>query len=187
MIHHLSFSTNDAKRAREFYDPVLAVISLRLLERDERSLHYGTGDILLSLVAPVDGCAASPGNGVHVAFAARDRQEFRARTRRSSACPRLFWSHRRGREHVRRYRLMSAGARVGDAGPAGPGWRIAGRERFVAGLVDRVIGQAIAPLLPAAARSRPFSGARRRGRPGALRAPRWRRPVRELYRSTPRP
>ena len=88
-IHHLSFSTNDAKRAREFYDPVLAVISLRLLERDERSLHYGTGDILLSLVAPVDGCAASPGNGVHAAFAARDRAMVRAVPRQNSTVVRM--------------------------------------------------------------------------------------------------
>src|SRR4051794_24104993 len=79
MIHHLSLGTNDARRARTFYDPVLAVLGLRLIREDDGALHYGTGDILFSLTSPVDGRPASPGNGVHVAFAARDRrmvQEF---------------------------------------------------------------------------------------------------------------
>jgi catechol 2,3-dioxygenase-like lactoylglutathione lyase family enzyme len=79
MIHHLSLGTNDARRARAFYDPVLAVIGLRLIREDDDAVHYGTGDILFSLIAPVDGRPASPGNGVHIAFAAHDRpmvQEF---------------------------------------------------------------------------------------------------------------
>lgn len=79
MIHHISLGTNDVGRARAFYDPVLAVIGFRLIRQDEDAVHYGTGEILFSLVAPVDGRPASPGNGVHVAFAAGDRamvQEF---------------------------------------------------------------------------------------------------------------
>lgn len=79
MIHHISLGTNDLGRARAFYDPVLAVIGFRLIRQDEDAVHYGTGEILFSLVAPVDGRPASPGNGVHVAFAAGDRamvQEF---------------------------------------------------------------------------------------------------------------
>jgi len=79
VIHHISLGTNDLGRARAFYDPVLAVIGFRLIRQDEDAVHYGTGEILFSLVAPVDGRPASPGNGVHVAFAAGDRamvQEF---------------------------------------------------------------------------------------------------------------
>jgi catechol 2,3-dioxygenase-like lactoylglutathione lyase family enzyme len=51
----------------------MAVIGLRLIEQDSAGLHDGTGDILFSLVVPVEGHGASPGNGAHVAFAARDR------------------------------------------------------------------------------------------------------------------
>jgi catechol 2,3-dioxygenase-like lactoylglutathione lyase family enzyme len=73
MIHHLSLGTNDVARARAFYDAVLGVVGLRLIRQDERSAHYGTGDILFSLETPIDRRPASPGNGVHVAFQARDR------------------------------------------------------------------------------------------------------------------
>lgn len=73
MIHHVSVGTGDLERARAFYDPVLALRGMRLILADERSLNYGTGDILFSVEMPVDGRPASPGNGVHVAFAARDR------------------------------------------------------------------------------------------------------------------
>ncbi|KAA2213289.1 VOC family protein [Teichococcus oryzae] len=73
MIHHLSFGTSDIGRAAAFYDAVLAVVGLRRIRRDEAGVHYGTGDILFSLVRPVDGRPASPGNGAHVAFAAADR------------------------------------------------------------------------------------------------------------------
>jgi catechol 2,3-dioxygenase-like lactoylglutathione lyase family enzyme len=79
MIHHVSLGTNDVARARAFYDAVLGVVGLRLIRQDDHSADYGTGDILFSLETPVDGQPASPGNGVHVAFQARDRamvQEF---------------------------------------------------------------------------------------------------------------
>ncbi|GJD48325.1 hypothetical protein OPKNFCMD_1043 [Methylobacterium crusticola] len=78
MIHHLSLGTNDVARARAFYDAVLAVLGLRLIKQDAGGIHYGTGDILLSLVTPVDGRPAAPGNGVHVAFQARDQAMVRA-------------------------------------------------------------------------------------------------------------
>ncbi|MFC7400046.1 VOC family protein [Chelatococcus sp. GCM10030263] len=73
MIHHVSLGTNDVARARAFYDPLLSLLGLRLIKADEKSADYGTGDVLFSLETPVDGRPASPGNGVHVAFLARDR------------------------------------------------------------------------------------------------------------------
>ena len=79
MIHHVSFGTSDIARSRAFYDPVLALLGLRLIKQDAAGAHYGVGDILFSLVTPVDGGPATPGNGAHVAFLARDRgmvQEF---------------------------------------------------------------------------------------------------------------
>jgi catechol 2,3-dioxygenase-like lactoylglutathione lyase family enzyme len=71
MIHHLSLGTNDLKRAKAFYDPVMTVLGLRLLSRDDKSLDYGVGMVQFSLETPVDGKPASPGNGVHVSKPSR--------------------------------------------------------------------------------------------------------------------
>jgi len=71
MIHHVSLGTNDVKRARAFYDLVLGVLGLRLLQEDDKSLDYGVATIMFSLETPVDGKAASAGNGIHVAFVAQ--------------------------------------------------------------------------------------------------------------------
>lgn len=73
MIHHLSLGTNDAARARRFYDPVLAVLGLRLLADREGSLDHGVSRFLFSLEKPTNGESATAGNGVHIAFEAADR------------------------------------------------------------------------------------------------------------------
>lgn len=73
MIHHVSVGSNDIARAREFYDPLMALLGLRPTLDVERSLNYGTGDTLFSVETPTDGAPATSGNGVHIAFAARDR------------------------------------------------------------------------------------------------------------------
>jgi catechol 2,3-dioxygenase-like lactoylglutathione lyase family enzyme len=73
MIHHVSVGTNDIHRARIFYDAIFAVLGLRLIEAKDRALLYGTGEILFSVENPLNGKPAAPGNGIHVAFAARDR------------------------------------------------------------------------------------------------------------------
>jgi catechol 2,3-dioxygenase-like lactoylglutathione lyase family enzyme len=73
MIHHVSLGTNDVLRARRFYEPLLDLLGLRLLRAGEDAVHFGTGDILFSVVAPTDGQPACGGNGTHVAFMARDR------------------------------------------------------------------------------------------------------------------
>ncbi|MCW1991903.1 catechol 2,3-dioxygenase-like lactoylglutathione lyase family enzyme [Bradyrhizobium japonicum] len=44
MIHHVSLGSNDVKRARAFYDPLMSLIGPRLLKHSERSLHYGASD-----------------------------------------------------------------------------------------------------------------------------------------------
>lgn len=77
MIHHVSVGTNDVRRARAFYDPLMALVGLRVLKFSERSVHYGASDIIFSLETPVDGRPASPGNGVHIAFQAPDRETVR--------------------------------------------------------------------------------------------------------------
>ena len=78
MIHHVSVGSNDIAAARGFYDPVLAVLGIRVLASDAESADYGSSDFFFSVETPVDGRPASPGNGVHIAFHARDRNVVRA-------------------------------------------------------------------------------------------------------------
>jgi catechol 2,3-dioxygenase-like lactoylglutathione lyase family enzyme len=73
MIHHVSLGSNDIARARVFYDAVMPILGLRLLKADERNAHYGVGEILFSLVRPLNGRPASAGNGTHIAFPVRTR------------------------------------------------------------------------------------------------------------------
>jgi len=79
MIHHVSLGTNDAARARTFYDPLMDLLGLKLLrmDMDPDALHYGSGEIQFSLVRPVDGRPAQPGNGAHIAFQAQSRDTVR--------------------------------------------------------------------------------------------------------------
>ena len=74
MINHVSFGTNDIARSRRFYDPIFDLLGFRLLKSDATGAHYGTGEILFSLVVPTNGRPASAGNGVHVAFQVRSRK-----------------------------------------------------------------------------------------------------------------
>lgn len=73
MIHHVSVGTNDLARATAFYAPIMDLLGLRLLHQSEQSIDYGTGEIVFSVELPVDGEPATVGNGVHVAFVARDQ------------------------------------------------------------------------------------------------------------------
>jgi catechol 2,3-dioxygenase-like lactoylglutathione lyase family enzyme len=73
MIHHVSLGSNDIARARVFYDVVMPILGLRLLKADERNAHYGVGEILFSLVRPLNGRPAGAGNGTHIAFPVRTR------------------------------------------------------------------------------------------------------------------
>jgi hypothetical protein len=48
MINHVSVGTNDIKRARAFYDPLMSLIGFRLLKASDKSAHYGASDIVFS-------------------------------------------------------------------------------------------------------------------------------------------
>jgi len=73
MIHHVSLGSNDLGRSLAFYDPVLAILQMRLISSDERELVYGTAVYVLNIIRPLDGHPALAGNGSHVAFGAHDR------------------------------------------------------------------------------------------------------------------
>lgn len=75
MIHHVSFGTNDAQKAKKFYVPVMAIAGLKLMNERDGSLDFGSGTLLFSLEKPKDGRAATPGNGAHIAFALEHRTD----------------------------------------------------------------------------------------------------------------
>jgi catechol 2,3-dioxygenase-like lactoylglutathione lyase family enzyme len=77
MIHHVSVGSNDIKRARSFYDPLMSLIGFRVLKSCATSVHHGASDIVFSLETPEDGRSATAGNGVHVAFQAPERETVR--------------------------------------------------------------------------------------------------------------
>lgn len=73
MIHHLSVGTNDIASARRFYDAIMPVLGMRLLNGSAGFADYGAASFLFSVETPVDGKPATPGTGVHIAFAAGRR------------------------------------------------------------------------------------------------------------------
>jgi catechol 2,3-dioxygenase-like lactoylglutathione lyase family enzyme len=77
MIHHVSVGSNDLPRAKAFYLPLMALIGFRLIKENDKAAHYGASDIVFSIETPVDGQPAVPGNGVHIAFQAPDRDSVR--------------------------------------------------------------------------------------------------------------
>ena len=74
MLDHVSFGTNDIDRAHAFYAPLMSLVGLHLIKKDKTGAHYGVSEILFSLVRPVNGKPATPGNGAHVCFRVRDRE-----------------------------------------------------------------------------------------------------------------
>ena len=74
MLHHVSVGSNDLGRARTFYEAVMPILGMRLMEASEQGLDFGSGVLMFSVERPVDGQPATAGNGVHIAFAAEDRK-----------------------------------------------------------------------------------------------------------------
>lgn len=80
MIDHISLGVRDVKRAAAFYDAVLAplgmtsVMHVDLPGRGLLAVAYGQDEHhpTFWVQLPVNGDAASAGNGVHIAFAAAD-------------------------------------------------------------------------------------------------------------------
>jgi catechol 2,3-dioxygenase-like lactoylglutathione lyase family enzyme len=73
-ISHVSVGVRDVRKAQAFYDPLMALLGLSIRHADEESVDYGIGRVLFSLETPTDGTPATPGNGVHIAFSAADRE-----------------------------------------------------------------------------------------------------------------
>jgi catechol 2,3-dioxygenase-like lactoylglutathione lyase family enzyme len=73
-IDHVSVGSNDIASARTFYLSALSPLGLRIVaEETGRYCDFGTDSVAFSIETPVNGEAASPGNGVHVCFKAASR------------------------------------------------------------------------------------------------------------------
>ncbi|MCB8819976.1 VOC family protein [Microvirga rosea] len=76
MYSHTTVGANDLARAKDFYDAVLAPLSLTVRFSDADMVGYGTGGHpLFLIVRPFDGGTPSPGNGTMIAFAASRRSQ----------------------------------------------------------------------------------------------------------------
>ena len=74
MFSHVTIGTNDMRRARVFYDAVLATLGHGCFVEGEQHTGYGTPTGNQTwILAPFDGAPASVGNGGHIAFIATDR------------------------------------------------------------------------------------------------------------------
>ncbi len=105
MIGYVALGTNDLPKAAKFYDAILAELGARRFIETERWISWGNpGGAGIMVTKPYDGRAASVGNGVMVALAARERA------------------------HVDRIHQLAMALGAQDEGPPGPRG-----ERFYAG------------------------------------------------------
>jgi catechol 2,3-dioxygenase-like lactoylglutathione lyase family enzyme len=75
MLHHVSVGVVDVERAARFYDAILGALGVkRVMEFLPHAVAYGEGAAEFWVQLPHDQKQASPGNGAHVGFAARNRK-----------------------------------------------------------------------------------------------------------------
>jgi len=75
MIGYVTLGTNDLARAATFYDAMAKELGVRRMMETERFIAWGApeGGAGIGLTLPFDGKPATVGNGVMVAFAAKDK------------------------------------------------------------------------------------------------------------------
>ncbi len=77
MIGYVTLGTNDLTKGAPFYDAIAHELGVARMMENENFIAWGVPDGAagLGLTRPADGRAASVGNGVMVALAARDRAQ----------------------------------------------------------------------------------------------------------------
>jgi predicted lactoylglutathione lyase len=75
MIGYVTLGTNDLQRAARFYDAIAEAMGTKRMMEYETFIAWGEpgGGAGIGLTKPFDGNAATVGNGVMVALAAKDR------------------------------------------------------------------------------------------------------------------
>ncbi|NBC32693.1 MAG: VOC family protein [Alphaproteobacteria bacterium] len=75
ILSHLSIGTNDFDRAVAFYDEVLAALGIGRFMEHPGAVAYGRQYPEFWVQVPIDGQAATVGNGTHIGFLAASRAE----------------------------------------------------------------------------------------------------------------
>ncbi len=77
MIGYVTLGTNDLARAAKFYDAIAAELGTGRMMENEQFIAWGTpgGGAGIGLTKPYNKEPATVGNGVMVAFAAKDRDQ----------------------------------------------------------------------------------------------------------------
>ena len=77
MIGYVTLGTNDLKRAAAFYDAIAKELGTGRMMENETFIAWGTpgGGAGVGLTKPHDGKAATVGNGVMVAFEAKNQAQ----------------------------------------------------------------------------------------------------------------
>lgn len=77
MIGYVTLGTNDLPRAAKFYDAIAAEMGTGRMMDYDGFIAWGTpgGGAGIGLTKPFDGNPASVGNGVMVAFEAKDKEQ----------------------------------------------------------------------------------------------------------------
>jgi predicted lactoylglutathione lyase len=77
MIGYVTLGTNDLPRAAKFYDAIAAELGVGRMMEFDTFIAWGEaeGGAGIGLTKPFDGNAATVGNGVMVAFEAKDRDQ----------------------------------------------------------------------------------------------------------------
>src|SRR5215510_9201563 len=80
MIGYTTLGTNDIAKAAKFYDALLGIFGAKRAMENDRLILWasGPGQPMLSVIKPYDGKAATVGNGVMVALAAKDKKQVEA-------------------------------------------------------------------------------------------------------------
>ena len=78
IMNHVSVGTNDFDRAVTFYETVLATLGARRIMGHPGAVAFGKQFPEFWVQTPIDGKAATVGNGTHFAFAAASPAEVRA-------------------------------------------------------------------------------------------------------------
>ncbi len=77
MIGYVTVGTNDLPRAAKFYDAIAAEMDTPRMMEFETFIAWGKigGPAGIAIIKPFDGNVASVGNGVMVAFEAKDKEQ----------------------------------------------------------------------------------------------------------------
>lgn len=78
IVSHISIGTNDFDRAVAFYDVVLATLGCKQIMQHPGAVAYGRMFPEFWVQTPIDGEAATRGNGSHFAFFANNKEEVHA-------------------------------------------------------------------------------------------------------------